>query len=342
MRTTFSFSVAILLCLFAPFGTALAQPDTLTFIHVNDSHSNLLEYGDGQHGGMARAASIIGQWKQLEPNPVLLHGGDLMVGTLMFNTYFGVPELQLLNSFGFDAMVLGNHEFDVGPEDLGNILTEAQLDSSFDIISSNAVNLGAVPALDSIVKDFAIEERGSARIGIVGLTTPITNTESNPFPVVLDTSLVEITMQKSAELRAMGCNVIILLTHLGLPLDMQIAQYPIGVDAIIGGHTHTAITEPIFAMASPLFRLEQNYPNPFNPETTINFTIDGNEQVTLVIFDLLGRELRRLAERQMAPGSHAIKWDGRDSDGNPAPSGFYIYRLQTGHDQAVRRMLLLR
>jgi 5'-nucleotidase/UDP-sugar diphosphatase len=224
-----------------------AQPDTLTIIHVNDSHSNLLPHPmvNGEYGGLARAASVIGQWKMTDPNPILLHGGDFMVGTLMFNTYFGVPELQILQTLGFDALVLGNHEFDPGPGDLGNILLTAQLDSGFDIICSNALGMSQVPLLDSIVRPYAIEQRGNVKVGIFGMTTPATNVISNPLPVVFDTSITGIVtaaLTAVAQLQAQGCQIIVMLSHMGLEADKALAPYLSGVDAIIGGHSHDALS----------------------------------------------------------------------------------------------------
>ncbi|MDZ7305379.1 MAG: 5'-nucleotidase C-terminal domain-containing protein [candidate division KSB1 bacterium] len=259
MRRSFQSLVLTLLGSFLLFSTAFSQPDTLTIIHVNDTHSNLLPYGAGQYGGIARAASVIGLWKQTAPNPILVHAGDLMVGTLMFNAYFGVPELQILNSLGFDALCLGNHEFDAGSEDLGNILASAQLDSSFDIICSNAVNLSAVPTLGSIVRSHAIEQRGKVKVGLLGLTTPNANVESSPAPVFIDTSLVQVAMQKVVELKGLGCQVIVLLSHLGLALDMQLAQYFSGVDVIIGGHSHTVLSSVVYINNIPIVQAGEFY-----------------------------------------------------------------------------------
>lgn len=253
---------ALVLTFFGTFlmlSTASSQTETLTIIHVNDTHSNLLPYAAGQYGGIARAASVIGIWQQTEPNPILVHTGDLMVGTLMFNAYFGVPELQILNSLGFDAVCLGNHEFDAGSQDLGNILAAAQLDSNFQILCSNAVNLSAVPTLASIVHSHAIVQRGTVKVGLLGLTTPNANVESSPAPVFIDTSVVQVAMQKIAELKGLGCQVIVLLSHLGLSLDMQIAQYLSNVDVIISGHSHTVLESVVYVNNIPIVQAGEFY-----------------------------------------------------------------------------------
>jgi hypothetical protein len=91
------------------------------------------------------------------------------------------------------------------------------------------------------------------------------------------------------------------------------------------------------------FALLQNYPNPFNPRTTISFTLPKSEPVTLVIYDALGREVTKLADKDVLEmGLHLIEWDGRDHWGNQVASGIYFYRLVTAEHTALKKMLLLK
>lgn len=90
------------------------------------------------------------------------------------------------------------------------------------------------------------------------------------------------------------------------------------------------------------FSLEQNYPNPFNPETMIRFQLPEASEVELVVFDLLGREIRTLLQTTYQAGFHVVRWDGRDDYGNPLPSGIYLYRIKAGSYQAVKKLNLLR
>ena len=97
------------------------------------------------------------------------------------------------------------------------------------------------------------------------------------------------------------------------------------------------------APASPAsFSLSQNYPNPFNPETEIRFNLSENTPVQLQIFSTLGRTIRTLIDGQYGAGEHSIQWDGRDDQGNPAPSGMYLYRLTTPGAFQVKKMTLMR
>ena len=75
------------------------------------------------------------------------------------------------------------------------------------------------------------------------------------------------------------------------------------------------------------FMLEANYPNPFNPTTTIGYAIPEAAQVSLKIFDMLGREITTLAEGGMEPGRYVVEWNGRDLNGSSVGSGVYIYRM---------------
>ncbi len=88
--------------------------------------------------------------------------------------------------------------------------------------------------------------------------------------------------------------------------------------------------------------LAQNYPNPFNPSTTIRFDLERAQDVRLTVYDVLGREVAVLVDRQMATGSHEIVWDGLTDDGEAVPSGTYIYRLRSGDRTASRAMTLVK
>jgi len=88
--------------------------------------------------------------------------------------------------------------------------------------------------------------------------------------------------------------------------------------------------------------VHQNYPNPFNPATTISFNLPKSSKVTLKIYNLLGQEVRTLADHVMEAGSHSISWDGKDNSGDPVSSGVYFYRLNAGESKVVRKMIFMR
>jgi hypothetical protein len=112
----------------------------------------------------------------------------------------------------------------------------------------------------------------------------------------------------------------------------------------IGGFTvgpRPAVYEDINSISKE-FSVGQNYPNPFNTSTMIEFSLSKDEDVTLVIYDLLGRRVRILQNGRLAEGSYSVVWDGKDDADNDVSSGTYFYRLSTGDDIQIKRMTLVR
>ena len=87
------------------------------------------------------------------------------------------------------------------------------------------------------------------------------------------------------------------------------------------------------------FGMDQNYPNPFNPTTLISYTLAEVSDVKLVVYNILGKEVRILVNNMQAMGSHSIQWDGRDAIGRKVSSGMYIYRLVAGQNVAIKKMI---
>jgi hypothetical protein len=84
------------------------------------------------------------------------------------------------------------------------------------------------------------------------------------------------------------------------------------------------------------------YPNPFNPTTTINYDLPNNEQVSIVIYDVLGQEVRRLVDQTMTAGRYTARWDARDNLGRSVGSGVYIAKIEAGTFSQSQKMLLLK
>ena len=99
---------------------------------------------------------------------------------------------------------------------------------------------------------------------------------------------------------------------------------------------------PNFNVIPTEYALLQNYPNPFNPTTEIRFRIPETSNVLLRVFDILGREVRTLANADYSVGFHTIRWDGMDNLGNEVSSGIYFYQLKVDDFSQVRKMNLLR
>lgn len=230
--------------------SVFAQRDTITILHFNDTHSNLAPAGPrdsqlkGTRGGIARMASLIGMTKMQEPNALVLHAGDSFIGDVTFNATFGVAELTAFKALGIDAMTVGNHEFDLTPTMLYMALDTVK--PTFPLLSANAVLTDPkVQPLTKYIKPSVIKTVKGHKIGIFGMTTPETNLLSFPGPVFIDTLLGQIAATTVASLKAQGCSTIVLLSHLGLQYDKIVAANIPGIDLIIGGHNHYALTKPV-------------------------------------------------------------------------------------------------
>ena len=90
------------------------------------------------------------------------------------------------------------------------------------------------------------------------------------------------------------------------------------------------------------YNLSDNYPNPFNPSTNIDFSIASYGDVSLVIFDALGREVNELVAGVYSPGNYSVVWTGVDNSGNDLSSGMYFYRLNSGDYSKTKKMLFMK
>lgn len=251
MKNLFRTLFFLVLCSVVVF----SQPDTIIILHVNDSHSTLEAIGPrdanykGTLGGISRIATLVGITKMTEPNVLFLHAGDISIGDVFFNRYFHVPELQLLGSLGLYAMTLGNHEFDLGPEVLLGSLQYAYPNPSyaFPLLSANTdFSDPSIGAMQDYVKQYVIKQFGNTKIGIFGLTTPATNLLSNPSPAIISDDIANIAFNTVQTLRNIEmCDVVILLSHLGVELDQVIATNVPGIDLNVGGHDHYKYETPI-------------------------------------------------------------------------------------------------
>ncbi len=240
-----------LIAALAIFSTAKAQVDTVTILHLGDTQSHLTPCGpkdaDGNPtlGGMARLATLVGMTRMTDPNVMLFHSGDLFVGDFMFQEYVGVAELEIMKALQYDALELGNHEFDLYPSTLEYVLDQAGFpDEGFPVLCAN-LDITGDPTMGYFVRPYIIREVGDLRIGIFGLLTELTNQISNPAPVTVLPPLSEAPRWIDTLRTGHDCDMVILLSHLGIFEDQMLAASVGGIDIILGGHTHTVLPQPI-------------------------------------------------------------------------------------------------
>jgi len=220
-------------------GVAGAQDDSfeLTIMHTNDVHGHHEPQRNGD-GGAARQATVVNQIRAEVDNHLLLDGGDRFTGTLFHVQYRGQDSVQIMNAIGYDAMALGNHEFDDGSE----VLAAFVKGLNFPALSANT-DFSEDPLLAGLIEPSVILEVGGEQIGIIGLTTPETAILAKPSEhLVFHYDLINITQEQVDILTAEGVDKIILLTHIGYGADLEVAQGVSGVDVVVGGHTNTFLS----------------------------------------------------------------------------------------------------
>lgn len=104
---------------------------------------------------------------------------------------------------------------------------------------------------------------------------------------------------------------------------------------------HTGVKE-IVELTPTSYQLEQNYPNPFNPSTTFNYSITEDTDVTINIFDIMGRKIKTLVDENQTSGTYQVTWDGKNDQGVSVSSGIYFYRIKAGDFVQTRKMSLLK
>jgi 5'-nucleotidase len=228
--------------------TAAAHAEyALTILHTNDFHARFEQInafdsacspedaGEGKcFGGTARLVTAIADARARAPNSILLDGGDQFQGSLFYTYYKGAVSAEFMNKLGYDAMAVGNHEFDDGPEALRGFIDTVK----FPVLMSNA-DISAEPLLAGKIAKSVVIERGGEQLGLIGLTPEDTDDLASPGPNVRFSDPVEAVQAEVDILRGGGVNKIILLSHSGYAVDKRIAAETAGVDVIVGGHSHT-------------------------------------------------------------------------------------------------------
>ena len=214
-------------------------PVEITLLHTNDTHAHLESFqpwGDVLQGGVARRYTAIQQVKAEGGNVILVDAGDAFQGTLFFNVWQGEEEAYFMNALGYQAMAVGNHEFDSGPAALANFINLAD----FPVLSAN-IDASAEPTLAGLIPAYTVLDVAGEQVGIFGLTTEETSFISSPGPNVVFNDNVASAQATVTELEGLGINKIVALTHQGYSADLALAAAVDGIDVIVCGHSHTLL-----------------------------------------------------------------------------------------------------
>ncbi len=239
------------LCLFA----ATAQADySLSILHINDLHSRILpvnkydstcgdeDLAEGKcFGGFARVSQALNDRRDalegVGKNVLVLDGGDQFQGSLFYTKYKGQATVELMNKTGFDAMTIGNHEFDDGPENLLAFLKKA----NFPVIGANTIAMSN-SVLRGQFASSVVLKKGTERVGIIGALAEDTDETSSPGSDIKLFNIVGAVQRVVDQMEAQGVNKIILLSHAGVPRDIEVAEQVTGLDVIVGGHSQVLLS----------------------------------------------------------------------------------------------------
>jgi 5'-nucleotidase len=258
-----------------------------TILHVNDTHSNTIGMGpssdytpmtlndDATKGGFSRLAALIAQRRQeLEKlgSVLVLDCGDFSMGTAIGAATRELgAELQLLARMGFEATTLGNHDFDFGPDGLGKSIAKAAaaglvppiITSNIDI-NANEPRLATLKQLvqEHVIRPHMVIKRAGLRFGILGLIgydayKYTTNPGGVVFPDPIESAKKTAKLLRNQE----SADVVIALSHGGVMKgedgqytgeDVNLLRAVPEIDVVIGGHTHTALTQPLLVDGRPV------------------------------------------------------------------------------------------
>ncbi|MCQ2159068.1 MAG: metallophosphoesterase [Bacteroidales bacterium] len=212
----------------------------LVIVHLNDTHSHheAMRTGDLKgHGGIIERGAIVDSIRLAngEDNVLLVHAGDFNQGTSYYSTFGGSLEVGIVNAFGYDCVTLGNHEFDNGIEDLAARLEKLECK----VVCAN-VSFDGTPLVD-LVKPYAIVYKAGRKIGIIGMAPQLSKV------VMHDTAARVVQLENTETInrwseflkKEQKCDIVMVLSHMGTDVDIDIVPSIRNVDIIVGGHSHT-------------------------------------------------------------------------------------------------------
>ncbi len=236
---------------------AKSETQQITILHTNDVHSRIDPFPeDGSKnagkGGVAPRAALVKAIRKQQEHVLLLDAGDIFQGTPYFNYWGGELEIKMMSMMGYEASIMGNHDFDNGVEGFAKQLKHA----NFPILNANYNFTNT--AMEGKTIPFKIFNKGTIKIGVFGIGIELTGLVN---PKQFGETKYLNPLEKASEMEKFlkydqKCDLIICLSHLGYQYkenkvsDIVLAKNSKHIDLIIGGHTHTFLYQP-----SPIINL---------------------------------------------------------------------------------------
>ena len=252
---------------FSPLDADAKKHKQLVILHTNDTHStifpikqNIDDKEIAGRGGYLRRVNMLKEQRQQHPDLLLFDSGDFSQGSGYYTLFKGEVEIGLMKQMGYDAVTIGNHEFDFGLDNLARIFRMA----NFPIVCSNYDCKGTV--LEGLVKPYITLKRNGVKIGVFALSPALKG-------LVFDGNCQGITYLDPAETaqkyidilrKQEKCDVVICISHLGWKesdyTDEMLLKGIEGCDLVLGGHTHTYMKQLEYApdKTGKLIPVDQN------------------------------------------------------------------------------------
>ena len=238
--------ILMIALLLATMSASAKGPKKITVLHTSDTHScilplnkNLADTMLADRGGFLRRIAMLKQERRKDPGLLLFDCGDFSQGSSYYTMFKGDGEVELMNRMHYDAVTIGNHEFDFGLDNMISLFKMAE----FPIVCSNYDFDDT--ELKDIVKPYLVLKRQGVRIGVFALCPPLEGLVSRknygPLkfldPVEVTDRMVDVLRNREK------CDVVICLSHLGWEVsdypDNELIKRTSGIDLILGGHSHT-------------------------------------------------------------------------------------------------------
>lgn len=246
MRIRLFYTRYIVLTFCLSLASVLWGQTRLTILHTNDTHSCILPLSPqladtlvAGRGGFLRRLALLREERAKDPDLLLFDSGDFSQGSPYYTLYRGEVEARLMNMMRYDAGTIGNHEFDFGLERMAEVFAQLR----FPIVCANYEFPKSSP-LHHLVKPYVIIKRKGLRIGVMGLSPQLEGlVDKKNYGDTRYLDPVATAQRVANELRAKGCDMVVVLSHLGWEEkgmgDQELIRRTKGIDLVLGGHSHT-------------------------------------------------------------------------------------------------------
>lgn len=243
------------------------KPVRMTFLHTSDVHSRLYEYDfdpsftdntlgllddAGPYGGVAEMAYILKEQRAKAGRVLHLDSGDSFQGAVVFNEFDGEAEFRAMSAAGLDGAVIANHEFDKGAENLSDQVLSA---AAFPLLAANydfqSSDHPWATQLEDLALPSALYDLDGLRVGVIGLANLSSLNSLDEQLNSLGVTVIEAGQaipREAQALKAEGADLIVVVSHMGLDDDRDLAAQFSDIDIILGGHHHVALDPPLIVV----------------------------------------------------------------------------------------------